>query len=148
MLLLFVAFLPFYSNFLMMECVNAWGWLRKVRGWRSENDQHWFILAVLLSGWCPQNTSLHPIPSHYLPAITAAQRVSYRVINTSLRPHTASTLSSRRCLMTAKDRQCILSLLWLPCFSLFIHILQWLKNIHLHQEANSSSSSVPFRLCI
>lgn len=35
---------------------------------RRENDQHWFILAVFLSGWCRQNTSLHPIPSHYLPA--------------------------------------------------------------------------------
>lgn len=61
-----------------------------------------------MSGWCRQNTSLHPIPSHYLPAITAVQQVSYRVINTSPRPHTASTSSSRRRLMTAKDRQCIL----------------------------------------
>lgn len=110
------------------RCGEAGGWWR-----RKGNDQHWFILDVLLSGWCRQNTSLHPIPSHYLPAITAVQRVSYRVINTSPRPHTASTSSSRRRLMTVKDRQCILSLV-MPCFPLFIHILQWLKNVYIHHE--------------
>lgn len=96
-----------------------------------ENDQHWFILAVLLSGWCCQNTSLHPIPSHYLPAIAAVQRVSYRVINTSLRPHTASTSSSRRSLMTAEDRQYILSLMTaMALVHTFRHILQWLENVY------------------
>lgn len=126
---------------LMINCVNDSGWVHWARGRRRENDQHWFILAVLLSGWCLQNTSLHPIPSHYLSAITAVQRVSCGVINTSPRPHAASTSSSRRRLMTAKDRQCILSL---PCFSLFIHILHWLKNIYLHHDRTAAACPSDF----
>lgn len=94
------------------------------RGW-GENDQHWFILDVLLSGLCRQNTSLHPIPSHYLPAITAVQWVSYRVINTFTRPHTASTSSSRRHLMTMKERQCILSLVTSMLLSSYTFYSSW-----------------------
>ena len=111
-----------------------------VGGWQRENDQHWFILDVLLSGWCRQNTSLHPIPSHYLPAITAVQRVSYRVINTSPRPHTASTSSSRRRLMTAKDRQCILSLVTAVLLSVHTHFTVAEERIPTPREASSAVS--------
>lgn len=107
-------------------------WLR-----RGENDQHWFIPDVLLSGWCRQNTSLHPIPSHYLPAITAVQWVSYRVINTSTRPHTAPTSSSKRHLMTVKDRQRVPSLSSLPRSSLFVNILQQPRNAFRQKSASS-----------
>lgn len=109
-------------------------------GWwpRRGNDQHWFILDVLLSGWCRQNTSLHPIPSHYLLAITAVQRVSCRVINTSPRPHTASTSSSRRRLMTAKDRQCILSLVTAMPLSVRAHFTVAEERIHSGREASST----------
>lgn len=118
------------------------GGCRKSGGAGEKNDQHWFILAVLLSGWCLQSTSLHPILSHYLPAFTAAHRVSYRVINTSLRPHTASTLSSRRRLMTAKDRQCILSLVTAMLLSVHTYFTVDEKHIPTPREA---SSSVPFQ---
>lgn len=77
-------FVVFFAAFLLcatsgrwapvMKWVNdlegAW-WGRGVDWGRRENDQHWFILDVLLSGWC---RSQHLAASHSLPLSPRAHR--------------------------------------------------------------------------
>lgn len=80
----------------VMKWVNdlEWAWWGSGGDWGEEKmtniDLSWMFSCLV--GAVP-NTSLHPIPSHYLHALTAVQWVSYRVINTSSRPHTAPTSS-------------------------------------------------------
>lgn len=126
--------------FLCLEWAEAAGWRR-----RDKNDHRWFILDVLLSGSCCQNTSLHPIPSHYLPAITAVQWVSCRVINTSTRPHTASTSSSARHLMTTRERKGERMRPLSRDFhaSVFIHFFQRVENVYLHHERPAAETHPP-----
>lgn len=142
-------------GFLMMKCVNSgkvrWG--RRViaeeRKWPTliypGCSLVWLVPSEHLAPFPFHYLSFPPFPSHYLPAITAVQRVSYRVINTSPRPHTASTSSSRRRLMTAKDRQCILSLVTAMLLSVHTHFTVAEERIPTPWEA---SSSVSPRLCI
>lgn len=105
----------------VMKWVNdlEWAWWGRGGDWGRREEMTNIDLSWMFSclvGAVP-NTSLHPIPSHYLHALTAVQWVSYRVINTSSRPHTAPT-SSRQTPPNDSRRQTSALLLLLLFFLL------------------------------